>query len=94
LFDYDPPAKGDDLLGNEAIEAQLRGTPVISTDWGGFTGTVLHGTTGFRCRTLEQFVWAAKNIDQIDPADCRRWAQTNYGPERIAPMFKSTARRT
>jgi len=75
-------------FNNVALEAQASGTPVICTDWGGFTETVLHGVTGYRCRTMEQFVWAAKNIHQLDPAACRRWVVANYAPERVARMFE------
>jgi len=71
-----------------ALEAQASGTPVMCTGWGGYTETVLHGQTGYRCRTMEQFVWAAQNVDRLDPATCRKWIVHNFSPDRIAPMFE------
>jgi len=70
------------------IEAAMSGTPVITTDHGVFTESVIHGKTGFRCRTLEQFEWAAKNIDKIKPKDCYEWAVKNYSLDRVAKMYQ------
>lgn len=49
-----------------AVEAQLCGTPVISTDWGGFTETVEQGKTGFRCSYLGEFVRAIHQVEGLD----------------------------
>lgn len=68
------------------IEAMLSGTPVISSDWGAFAEYNRHGETGFRCKTFEQFMWAINHIDQIDPTNCRAWAE-RFSLDRIAPMF-------
>ncbi len=74
-------------FGYIIMEAAMSGTPVITTDWGAFTETVLHGKTGFRCRTLAQFIIAALNIDLIKPSECKKWAMENFTLENIAPMY-------
>jgi len=70
-----------------SIEAAFSGTPVITTDHGCFAENVVHGKTGYRCRTLEQFAWAAKNIHKIKPKDCREFAMKNFTLERVAKMY-------
>lgn len=74
-------------FGGVTMEAMLSGTPVITCDWGVFTETVIHGVTGFRCRTLEQYMWAIDNIHEILPKNCRDWAM-NYCLEKIRPMYE------
>lgn len=75
-------------FGGVAVEAQLSGTPVICTDFGAFTETVIHGTTGFRCRTLKEFLEAADSIQDIDPYDAREWAERKYTLDAVAPQWK------
>lgn len=68
------------------IEAMLSGTPVISSDWGAFTEYNIHGETGYRCKTFEQFVWAAKNIRNIDPRTCHDYAE-KFALQNVAPYY-------
>ena len=62
-----------ECLGNTAIEAMLSGTPPISSDVGGFTYTIRSGYNGYRLglNRVEQGIWAAKNVDKIDPYNLR-----------------------
>lgn len=61
-------------FGGVAVEAMLCGTPVITTDWGAFTETVVDGVTGFRCNTIQEFKDAALGVDTLDRAAIREYA--------------------
>ena len=64
-----------EAFGGTNVEAQLCGTPVITTDFGVFPETVVHGVTGFRCSTLSDFVNAARSVDDLDPKAIRKHAE-------------------
>lgn len=69
------PSKMGEPLGLVALEAMACGTPVIATRDGAIPEVVLHGKTGFICDTEEEMVGAIKNIDKIDPLECRKRAE-------------------
>jgi glycosyltransferase involved in cell wall biosynthesis len=61
------------------IEAQFSGTPTITTNFGGFTETVLQGETGLRCSSINDMIYSAQNIDKfINPENCYRNAMNKY----------------
>lgn len=75
--------------GNVAIEAMASGTPVITTDWGVFTETVKPGRTGFRCRTLQEFVDAVRNVGELDrPHAIRTYAISKFSLDVIGAEYE------
>lgn len=75
-------------FGGVAVEAQLCGTPAITTDWGAFPETVLHGSTGYRCRTIEQFVWAIRHAGLLDRKVVSDRARNLYSLQTIGKMYE------
>lgn len=69
------PSHYAEPFGLTAIEAGLSGTPIICTDHGGYTESVIDKVTGFRCSYFNDFVNAINNIDSINPKDCRNNAK-------------------
>ena len=75
-------------FGNVAIEAMACGTPVLSTDWGAMTETVIHGKTGFRCRTFGEFRRGVEKAHTLDAQIIRDHAIDNYGIDVIAVEYE------
>ncbi len=75
-------------FGNVNIESQACGTPVITTDWGAFTETVVEGVTGFRCRSVEEFILATQNVKNLDRKAIRDRAVSLYSVDVIAKQYE------
>jgi glycosyltransferase involved in cell wall biosynthesis len=74
-------------FGGVAVESMLSGTPVIATDWGAFTETVVHGITGYRCRMLADFIDAVHNCESMDRFAVRRYAMARWTTDIGAGLY-------
>lgn len=83
------PTQYIEPFGGVVVEAALCGTPAITTDWGAFPETVVHGETGWRCRRLGEFIWAAEHARDLERAACRIRAKRLYSTEAIAPRYEA-----
>lgn len=61
-------------FGGVAVESMMCGTPVVSTDWGAFTETVNNGVSGYRCRTLADFVKGVEMAADLPRPLVRQWS--------------------
>ena len=82
-------------FGNIVVEAGLSGTPVLTTDWGGFSENVAHGATGYRCKDFNSFIKGAQNIleGKIKSSNCRRYTESNYNLEIVHKRIDSWYKR-
>jgi glycosyltransferase involved in cell wall biosynthesis len=74
-------------FGNMIIEANLSGTPVITTDWGAFPEIVIQGKTGYRIRNFTEILDAMESIDSINTLDCRNHG-LQFSDENVHELHK------
>ena len=77
-----------EAFGGINVEAQLSGTPVITTNFGCFPEAVENKKTGFLCNTLNDFVNAAKRVNELDPQYIRDRAIGKYSMENVKWQFQ------
>ena len=75
-------------FGNVVIESQACGTPTITTDWGAFTENN-PAISGFRCRTLAEFMQAAEDVKQLNREQVRNRAVSTYNLDTIGLQYEA-----
>lgn len=81
------PTQYIEPYGTVNVEAQMTGTPVLTTDWGAFTETVVDGVTGYRCRTFGEFVQGVLDAPKLDRQAIRDRAVALYSLEATAVKY-------
>ena len=71
------PTEYLECFGGSHVEALLSGTPVLTTNFGvyGTKDTFLDGIDGFKCNTLDDFVFGARACKKLDPTSIKNRAQ-------------------
>jgi glycosyltransferase involved in cell wall biosynthesis len=76
------PSTIPESFGRTAVEPQIMGRPVLASDLGGMTETVVQGETGWRVKPGDAEAWAAAIARALDA-----------GPGRLAAMGQAAANR-
>lgn len=74
-------------FGGSGVEAMLCGTPLIAVDYGAFTETVIEGVTGFRCKTLADWLTAIDAVGGLDRSIIAEVARSQYSLETCAEKY-------
>jgi glycosyltransferase involved in cell wall biosynthesis len=82
------PTQYVEPFGNIAVEAMMCGTPVVSSEFGGFTETIEHGVTGYRCNYLGEYVQALKDAAGLDHAYIRLRAIDRYSLHNVKHAYQ------
>jgi glycosyltransferase involved in cell wall biosynthesis len=76
-----------DALPLVVLEALASATPVIALAEGGIPEQIVHGETGFLCRSLGDLIDAFERLMEIDPARCRAHAEEHFAAPLMAKRY-------
>lgn len=74
-------------FGGSGVEGMLCGTPLVSTDYGAFTETVVPGLTGYRCKTLRDWLEALEIVGDLDRKKVADYARNKYSLQTCGAMY-------
>lgn len=69
------------------IEAQMCGTPTLTTDWGAVTETNENNVSGYRCSTLNEFEEGVEKCKKLDRKKIRERAISKYSLQAVGPQY-------
>src|SRR5260221_9309070 len=81
------PIEWEEPFGMVMIEAMALGCPVISFARGAAPEIVVHGTTGFLVRHVDEMVQSIPKIDEIDRETTRLHVERNFSACVMAEKY-------
>ena len=82
------PSLAEETSSLVAMEAAACGTPAIAFRRGALPEVVRHGNSGFLVDSVEEMAQAVARVDEISPAECRRYAERNFSATRMADGYE------
>jgi glycosyltransferase involved in cell wall biosynthesis len=86
------PIQWPEPFGITMVESMACGTPVIAMAHGAVPEVVVHGRTGFVCRTFQQMVEAVGAASQISRRDCRAHVERRFSAAKMAAAYDALYR--
>jgi len=86
------PTRYVEPFGGAGVEGQLCGTPLIGSDFGAFSETIIHNVTGYRCHTLGDYVEAVRKVKALNRRQIASIARGRYGLEPVGAQMNKIFR--
>lgn len=74
-------------FGGAGVEAQLSGTPLLSSHFGAFSEILEHGKTGYLCRTLGDWLQAISTVRLLNRSYVGHRARSLYSLDAVGAMY-------
>ena len=87
------PIQWDEPFGLTMVEALACGTPVITFRRGSTPEIIEHEKTGFVVDTIDEFIETIYRLDEIDPKECRKRAESMFSPENLVNGYEEIYRK-
>jgi glycosyltransferase involved in cell wall biosynthesis len=81
------PVDWEEPFGLVMIESMACGTPVIATRWGAVPEVIEDGRSGIIVDHYHDMVEALERADELDPIECRHYAEERFAPERMVADY-------
>lgn len=83
------PIKWEEPFGVTVTEAMACGTPVVAFARGAMPEIIQHGKTGFLVHTVNEMAEAVRNIQSINPEDCRQHVLEKFSTTAMLEHYEA-----